>query len=408
MAALVKSASPVIEIGEIMRRHGPELLAEEGWRLTWAQRRVLRVLPLCRTAQLGGHVYGCVACGGRQVAYNSCRNRHCPKCQGGRTAAWLEREASWLLPVEYYHVVFTLPGEVAELGLSSPQVVYDVLLKSARDALAEVAAEPRYLGAEVGAVAVLHTWGQTLQHHPHVHVIVTGGGLACDARGRRVEPARWVSCRPGFFLPVRVLSVVYRRRLVQLLGRAHAAGKLHLSGRWQALTEPSSFAAWLALWARRDWVVYAKAPFAGPEAMLKYLARYTHRVAISNQRLLAFEHGQVTFSYKDYARGGQQRQMTLPGAAFVRRFLQHVLPRGFVKVRHFGLWGNRRRQSNLECCRRLLGIIAVAKALSATTVEPASWARRCPECGSAMLVVLAELPRAEHGGAAVVVSADTS
>ena len=234
VVAAAKSAPPLIEVGDIIRRHGAELLAQDNVPLTWAQRRVLDALPTCRTAQLGGHVYGCTSCGRRQIAYNSCRNRHCPKCQGGRTAAWLEREARWLLPVDYYHVVFTLPAQLAELAVGSPRVVYDLLLKAVRDTLAEVAAAPRYLGAEVGAVAVLHTWGQTLQYHPHVHAIVTGGGLACDAKGRRVEPARWVSCRPGFFLPVRVLSAVYRRRFLTQLRRAHAAGRLHLAGRWAA------------------------------------------------------------------------------------------------------------------------------------------------------------------------------
>lgn len=398
------SAPPRFEVGDIIRRYAPELLAG-ATPLTWAQRRVLDALPTCRTAELGGHVYGCLNCGRQHVAYNSCRNRHCPKCQGGRTAAWLERETRWLLPVDYYHVVFTLPTQLAELAVGSPRVVYDLLMKAVRDTLALVAADPRYLGAEVGAVAVLHTWGQTLQYHPHVHAIVTGGGLACDAQGVRVEPARWVSCRPGFFLPVQVLSAVYRRRFLEALRRAHAAGKLHLAGRWAALADAAAFAAWLAPWATRDWVVYAKAPFAGPEPMLKYLARYTHRVAITNQRLLAFEDGRVTFGYKDYVHGGKHREMTLPAADFVRRFLQHVLPRGFVKVRHFGLWGNRRRKSNLECCRRLLGVILLTEAAATSAPEPAAgWTRRCPDCGCTLLVVLAELPRAERG----VAGADTS
>ena len=405
--AVATSSLPAFEIGDIIRLHGAELLADDEVRLTWAQRRVLQALPRCRTAQLGGHVYGCTSCGHQQIAYNSCRNRHCPKCQGGRTAAWLEREARWLLPVDYFHVVFTLPAPVAELGLGSPRVVYDLLLKAVRDTLAEVGADPRYLGAEVGAVAVLHTWGQTLQFHPHVHAIVTGGGLACDGKGRRVEPPRWVSCRPGFFLPVRVLSAVYRRRFLELLRHAHAAGKLHLAGRWSALADAAAFAAWLAPWATRDWVVYAKAPFAGPEPMLKYLARYTHRVAITNHRLLAFADGQVTFAYKDYAHGGKNRQMTLPAAALVRRFLQHVLPRGFVKVRHFGLWGNRRRQANFDCCRLLLGVIPPTEAAAdlAEPAEIATGARRCPDCGTGLLVVLAELPRSDRLTAA---AADTS
>jgi hypothetical protein len=321
-------ARPLLEVADVIRQQGAAFLARYGASLSATQRRTLNALARCRTAALGGHVEQCDHCGHRVMAYNSCRNRHCPKCQAGRAAAWLEREASGLLPVEYHHVVFTLPHALAPVALQNPAVVYGLLFRAAAETLLQVAADPKRLGAELGVVAVLHTWGQTLQHHPHVHCVVSGGGLAVDAAGRRVEPPRWVACRPGFLLPVKVLGAVYRGKFLEGLRRAYAAGQLPFHGRLASLAAPGAFTAWLQPLYAKPWVVYSKPPFAGPAVVLKYLARYTHRVAISNRRLQALADGQVTFTYRDYANGGQERLLTLDAAEFLRRFLQHVCPRG--------------------------------------------------------------------------------
>jgi hypothetical protein len=388
-------ARPSLEIADVIREHGAEFLARYGATLAPVQWRALNAMARCRTAALGGHVEQCDACGHRVVSYNSCRNRHCPKCQGGRAAAWLEREAAALLPVEYHHVVFTLPHELGPLALQNPALVYGLLFQAVSATLRQVAADSKRLGAEVGVVAVLHTWGQTLEHHAHVHCVVSGGGLAVDGRGRRLEPPRWVGCRPGFFLPVRVLSAVYRGKLLAALRQAHAAGRLSCQGRLAALAQPRAFAAWLQPLAGKTWVVYSQPPFAGSSAVvLKYLARYTQRVALSNGRLRSLAAGAVTFTYRDYARGGQEREQTLTALEFLRRFLQHVLPRGFVKVRHYGLLANGGREASLGLCRWLLGVLAVVAALGCAGAEES----RCPVCGVGRLVWLEEIARPGAGG----------
>jgi hypothetical protein len=314
--------------------------------------------------------------------YHSCRNRHCPTCQGGQRAAWLARESSYLLPVEYHHVVFTLPAEVAQLALSNRRALYNLLFESAHETLRAVAANPKHLGAQVGVVAVLHTWGQNLQHHPHLHCVATGGGLACDEAGRVREPAAWRSCRPGFFLPVRVLSRLFRGKYLAGLRQAYDAGQLTLPESLAALAQPGAFAEWLAALYRREWVVFAKPPFGGAEVVLKYLARYTHRVALSNDRLLDVADDQVTFAWKDYRREGKRGRLTLSVDEFLRRFVQHVLPHSFVKVRHQGLLANRCREQKLSLCRLLLALLGMCLAVIAlvnSTTEGEG--RLCPECG---------------------------
>jgi hypothetical protein len=360
--------------------------------LSARQQRVLRDVARCRTTLLGGHVQRCTDCGQECIAYNSCRNRHCPKCQGAARARWLEREAGYLLPVEYHHVVFTLPAALGPMVLQNPTPLYKLLFAAMADTVRELAADPHYLGAAVGVLAVLHTWGQNLHHHPHLHCVITGGGLSCDADGHVDEAPCWRSCRPGFFLPVRVLSRLFRGKFLARLRQAHRDGCLGFHGRLAPLADPAAFNAWLTPLYEADWVVYAKAPFGGPAQVLKYLARYTHRVAISNQRLLDVSNGRVIFRYKDYADDHRQKTMTLSAEEFLRRFLLHVLPRGLVKIRHYGLLANRRRQASLECCRRLLLVRVVAQAL----VEPAAVALAvplCPWCGQGRLVRVRRLPR---------------
>jgi hypothetical protein len=388
---------PALEVAEVIREHGEAFLAKYGGMLTAAQRQALRDLSACRTAALGGHVQRCADCGHQRIAYNSCRNRHCPKCQALARARWLAREAQWLLPVEYHHVVFTLPAEVAELALVNPKECYDALFQAASATLRAVAANPKRLGAQLGILLVLHTWGQNLCHHPHVHGVVTGGGLSCNARGDIDSSPRWVSCRPGFFLPVRVLSRVFRGKYLQLLRRLHAAGRLRFGERLAPLAEALAFARWLRPLYRKDWVVYAKRPFGGPAQVLKYLARYTHRVAISNSRLVSLEGGQVTFRYKDYADAHRHKTLTLQAQEFLRRFVVHVLPKGLVKVRHYGLLANRHRVARLELSRRLLWPTLTAAALAnagpaqgpaAPQVEPAP-PPRCPQCGGCRFIRLA-------------------
>jgi hypothetical protein len=344
---------PDLDIGAILGR-----LAEQDpdglGAVTATQRRAIADLSACRTARLGGRVEQCSCCGRREYLYNSCRNRHCPKCQAGERAAWLEREASYLLPVEYHHLVFTLPRPVAQLARHNPRRIYDLLFAAASRAVQEVAANPKHLGAQVGLTAVLHTWGQTLSLHPHLHVMATGGGLSCDARGRLDERPAWRSCRPGFFLPVRVLSALFGGKILAGLDEAYRHGELRLAGARAGLRCPRAWAAWLRSLRRQAWVVYSKPPTAGAEVVLKYLARYTYRVALSNSRLVQVGDGGVTFTYKDYRQHGKNKEMTLAAAAFVRRFLQHVLPAGFVRVRHYGLLANRGREVKLRQCRRLL------------------------------------------------------
>jgi hypothetical protein len=380
-----------LEVADILREHGDTFLARYGSTLSDEQRRALRDLAVCRTAALGGHVEHCLDCGHDRIAYNSCRNRHCPKCQALARACWLEQQAEHLLPVEYHHVVFTLPAEFGAIALANPSVVYDLLMRSAAATLREVAANPKRLGAVIGVLMVLHTWGQNLHHHPHVHCVVTGGGLSCNEKGVIDSPPVWHSCRPGFFLPVRVLSRVFRGKFVAGLRAAIDAGKLTLPA---GLAEPSHRAAWFASRYAKEWVVYAKRPFGGPERVLKYLARYTHRVAISNSRLIAMSDGQVTFRYKDYADAHRHKTMTLGADEFLRRFVQHVLPRSFVKIRHYGLLANGQREARLALCRRLLLVENVVAEVPSTDAAPSEETlpiepaprRRCSQCGGTRLV----------------------
>jgi hypothetical protein len=400
---------PALEVAEVIRRYGDAFLDRHGSVLSATQRKALRDLAVCRTAALGGHVEHCLDCGAERIAYNSCRNRHCPKCQALARAHWLDRQAQYLLPVEYHHVVFTLPAELGSLALANPVLLYDLLLRSAAATLRDVAANPQRLGAAVGVLMVLHTWGQTLHHHPHVHCVVTGGGLSCDSAGTIDASPRWRACRPGFFLPVRVLSRVFRGKFLASLRTAFENGKLLLPGRLAALAEPYARAAWLAALVAKEWVVYAKHPFGGPGQVLKYLARYTHRVAISNSRLLELHDGRVTFRYKDYADEHRHKTMTLDADEFLRRFVQHVLPSGFVKVRHYGLLANRHREARLTVCRRLLLVANVAATLpdaQAARIEPAQ-PRCCPQCGGARLVYR-EMTPAEPTPAGAAVLQDSS
>jgi hypothetical protein len=373
-----------LEVADIVRLHGPAFLARQGASLSTTQRRALADVAACRTALLGGHVQRCGACGQEAIAYNSCRNRHCPKCQGSRTAAWLRREVSLLLPADYYHVVFTLPPAVASVVWQNQRQGYGLLFRAAQETLREVAADPRHLGAQVGLLLVLHTWGQDLHYHPHLHVVATGGGLACDAAGVVSEPARWVPCLPGFFLPVRVLSRVFRGKYLALLAEARAAGRLRFYGEQSGLSAAEGFAAWRRQQYERDWVVYAKAPFGGPEQVLKYLARYTHRVALSNHRLVSCADGTVRFTAKDYAADGERKVVALPAEEFLRRWLQHVLPSGFVKIRHAGLLSNRKRSERLALCRLLLALAGMLLPVLKCLAEAAGKGptRGCPHCGA--------------------------
>jgi hypothetical protein len=324
-----------LELADVVRHHGHRL-----GNLLPEERRILRAIVSCRTAALGGHVQRCDHCHHRRIAYNSCRNRHCPKCQGSACAKWMSDRARELLNVEYFHVVFTLPDTFNSLALSNKRVVYNVLFDAVAQTLLEVAANPRHLGARIGLLAILHTWGQNLALHPHIHCVVPGGGLSADGK--------WIACRAGFFLPVRILSRVFRGKFIDLLKRAWRAGEL------RGIENDSSFARLIDASVRHDWVVYAKPPFGGPEQVLKYLARYTHRIAISNRRLISMNDQTITFRWKDYAHHNRPRSMTLDGAEFLRRFLMHAVPRGFMRIRHFGLLANRVRAANLSICRQLI------------------------------------------------------
>ena len=357
--------------------------------LSSEQQQALTDLGNCRTPRLGGRIEECTACGRCEFVYNSCRNRHCPKCQAGCRAAWLEREAEWLLPVEYHHLVFTLPAALHELVGDNARLIYGLLFEAAAGAVRELAADPKHLGAQVGLTAVLHTWGQTLCLHPHLHVMATGGGLSCNRRGEIDESPCWRSCPPGFFLPVRPLSRLFRGKFLAGLREALAAKKVRLPER---LRKEPPLRAWLAELQQKEWVVHSKPPCAGPEVVLKYLARYTYRVAMSNQRLVSATQEKVTFRWKDYRAKGKQKEMTLRVEEFARRFLQHILPCGFVRVRHYGLLANRGREKKLTLCRRLLA--ARATQAPASSVQPAAKEPRCCRgCGQGVMVVVELLPR---------------
>jgi ribosomal protein L37AE/L43A len=386
---------PQLEVAEVIRSCRDVFLQRYGANLTPEQRRALDDLTACRTAALGGHVLECPECGHQEVSYNSCGNRHCPKCQATAAARWLETQAADLLDTPYFHVVFTLPGALGPVAQHNPRVMYGLLMRAAAKTLLEVAANPEHLGAEVGVLAVLHTWGQNLTLHPHVHCIVTGGGLAPDA-------SRWVAGRDDFFLPVRILSRVFRGKFLSGLRAAFRRGKLRFHGRLEALARPERFDRLLDQTVRTEWVVYAKPPTKGPATVLKYLARYTHRAAISNRRLVEFTEGQVSFRWKDYAHGSRRGIMTLQAVEFVRRLLLHVLPAGFVRVRHYGLLANRHRQEKLARCRELLGMVLTGQVGTAPTdpdaIPPPSQeatvtpTRVCPRCGAGRMIVVAEFP----------------
>jgi len=374
-----------LEVADIFRRHGAAWQQTE--RLSLGQLKVMSAIEQCRTAALGGHALRCDACGHTEMAYNSCRNRHCPKCQAKAAKRWLDARQADLLPVEYYHVVFTLPAPIAAIAWYNKAVVYGLLFDIAADTLRTIAAAPNHLGAQIGMTMVLHTWGSALTHHPHVHGIVPGGGLSLDGE-------RWVACRHGFFLPVRVLSRLFRRRFLEALEQAHRAGRLQFFGEYASLAQARAFTDWLAPLRKCEWVVYAKRPFAGPQAVLAYLSRYTHRVAISNQRLVALDERGVTFRWKDYrAKGrGPVKTMTLSAAEFMRRFLLHVLPSGFHRIRHYGLLANAGRREHLAHVRQLLQVpveVRQAKDLRTEATQPTFV---CPHCGAAM-VITETLPR---------------
>ena len=340
---------PKWEVADIFRGYGGEYREKHGASMSTAERRVMSAIELCRTSALGGQIEQCDQCGHRCICYQSCRNRHCPKCQSLARAKWIEDRRHELLNCEYYHVVFTVPDKIAALAYQNKEVVYNILFQATAETLRTIAADPKHLGAEIGFFAVLHTWGSALLHHPHLHCVIPGGGLSSDG-------TRWVHCKPGFFLPVRVLSLLFRRLFLERLQNAFDDGKLRFFSALEYLRDRCEFDRYLEPVRKSKWVVYAKRPFAGPEQVLDYVGRYTHRIAISNNRLLDIEGGQVSFRYKDYRNQGQQKTMTLSAEEFIRRFLLHVLPHGFHRIRYYGFQGNRYRKEKLEHCRQLLGM----------------------------------------------------
>lgn len=372
---------PALEVADIFRSHGPAWRQSQYGHLNLSQLKVMSAIEQCRSAALGGHVLCCTACEQTEIAYNSCRNRHCPKCQASAAKRWLEARQTELLPVDYYHVVFTLPEPISVLAYTNKAVIYRLLFEVAAETLRTIAADPKHLGARIGATLVLHTWGSALTHHPHVHGIVPGGGLSCDGE-------RWIACKRGFFLPVRVLSRLFRRRFLEELEKAHHLGQLQFFGDHVPLGDASSFSDWLAPLRKCEWVVYAKRPFAGPAAVLAYLSRYTHRVAISNSRLIRMDERGVTFKWKDYRAKGSTRHktMTLGTGEFMRRFLLHVLPGGFHRIRHYGLIANTGRRENLARARELLHVAPVKPKEIDAPSEAVQPTFVCPHCGAAMRV----------------------
>lgn len=387
-------ARPPWEVADVVRRYGERYRRAQGMSLLLSHQRVLRDIETCRTAALGGHVDACTQCSAREISYNSCRNRHCPKCQSRAKARWLEARMDELLPVEYFHVVFTLPQAIAKIGLQNKRCIYNLLFQSTAETLRTIAADPKHLGAEIGFLAVLHSWGQTLTFHPHLHCIVPGGGFSPGG-------SRWISCRPGFFLPVRVLSRRFRRTFLKALEAAYRNDKLEFHGSLAGLREPKAFARWLEPARRNEWVVYAKPPFDGPDKVLKYLGRYTHRVAISNHRILNIDDGHVTFRWRDYRHGKRNRTMTLCAQEFIRRFLLHTLPDRFMRIRHFGFLANRNRSEKIERARQLLGAAPKITVSTEDDRDPVSkreeslddpQGRLCPECQQGQLARIEILP----------------
>jgi len=380
---------PVLEVADIFRDQGPAWRAANAGHVSLDQLKVMSAIERCRTAALGGHVLRCEECSHTAISYNSCRNRHCPKCQGAAAKEWLAAREAELLPVPYFHVVFSLPAPIADIAYQNKAAIYDLLFKASSDTMLIIAADPKHLGARIGILSVLHTWGSALNHHPHVHMIVPGGGFSLDGK-------RWVCCRPRYLFPVELLSCLFRRLLLDKLAAAHAAGELQFFGKHAKLADGKAFAAYLRL-RDSDWVVYCKDPFGGPEEVLRYLARYTHRVAISNRRLIAFDDNGVTFKWKDYRLEGPARYkvMTLATDEFIRRFLMHVLPAGFHRIRYYGLLASGQRAENIARARKLLtppmipidAINAISGNASEQTAEPQTERRPCPCCGGPMIII---------------------
>jgi hypothetical protein len=372
-----------LEVADIFRRHGEAWRTANAGHVSHGQLRVMSAIEACRTAALGGHVERCEDCAHTRIAYNSCRNRHCPKCQWSAAAEWLAARQAELLPVPYFHVVFTLPAQIGAIAYQNKAKVYGLLFKAAAEVLTTIAADPKHLGARIGLTAVLHTWGQNLDHHPHVHCIVPGGGISPGGE-------RWVACRPNFFLSVRVLSRLFRRLFLQYLDAAFVAGELQFFSDLTALKAPSAFMQYLAPLRRSEWVVFAKHPFAGPEQVLAYLARYTHRVALANSRLISLSDGNVRFRWKDYRQDGKGKVMTLQAGEFIRRFLMHTLPDGFHRIRHYGLLGNSHRADKTELCRKLLAAPSPRSNHdndNSNEVAAANDPPPCPCCGGRMKII---------------------
>jgi hypothetical protein len=366
---------PTLEVADIVRAAGNSFWERYGSRLAWPHRKVLDAIVRCRTTALGGHLDQCVRCGHQAISYNSCRNRHCPRCQGNARARWLAARSAELLPVPYFHIVFTLPHEFSALILQNKRLLYDLLFRTSAATLLEVARDPEYFGAEIEFLGVLHSWGQNLQHHAHIHYIVPAGGLSLDG-------SRWIDSSPRFFLPVKALSKIFREKFCDQLRELFQHDRLQFHGSLQQLALPEAFSHFLWQLSQKDWVVYAKPPFGGADHVLNYLARYTHRVAISNHRLVAFENQRVSFRWKDYAHGSKNKIMTVPADEFLRRYLLHVLPKGLVRIRHFGLFANRCRAASLERCRSLLGSEPrLDPSVTAASQSP------CPVCSGPMMMV---------------------
>jgi hypothetical protein len=399
---------PALEVADIFRDHGPAWRRANRGHVSLGQLKVMSAIERCRTAALGGHVMRCEndACAYTAIAYNSCRNRHCPKCQGAAAREWMAARAAELLPVPYFHVVFTLPSAIGDIAYQNKAVIYDLLFRASAETMLTIAADPKHLGASIGITSVLHTWGSAMTHHPHVHMIVPGGGISRDG-------SRWIAKRPDFFLPVRVLSKLFRRLMIDKLVAAHAAGQLRFYGAHAALVGAKAFAAYLAPLKRTRWFVYAKRPFAGPKAVLAYLSRYTHRVAISNRRLIAADTNTVTFKVKDYRieGPGRYKTMTLDAHEFIRRFLIHVLPKGFHRIRHYGLLASGVKANNLALARKLLDTAPPAPEPEDAASDPAT-PNPCPCCGSAMRIIevfkAGELPRHRPTAMPAAIRIDTS
>ena len=389
-----------LEVADIFRQAGPAYRQQHADALSRGQRCVMSAIERCRTAALGGHVEQCDDCAHQRIAFNSCRNLHCQKCQSLARAQWLEDRQADLIPADYFHVVFTLPEEIAAIAYQNKAVVYEILFHATAETLRTIAADPKHLGAEIGFIAILHTWGQNLLYHPHLHCVVPGGGLSADGE-------RWIACRPGFFLPVRVLSRLFRRLFLTQLQSAFEAGRLRFFNALEPLQEPAAFARYLAPARKAEWVVYAKPPFGGPQHVLEYLGRYTHRVAISNNRLIDFVDGKVSFRWRDYRHDSRKKVMCLDAQEFIRRFLLHVLPHGLQRIRHYGFLANRYRAVKLACCRRLLGEPAHVIKLADAPLDyreryeqlTGKSLRACPKCGHGRMVCIetflpGALPRA--------------